>query len=188
MTGSVGFISPTQEQLFNAWADFTGEQLIMNSLYQDRNILPSKYSAEIDDDAISRVTEILKQAIDTNPDNIANMLGQLVSETKPSLSDTIQAPEQKIKSDQLALTIQSLDCLQHPCLRLFYSITRDRNKILVFANGETFELAYHLLEFIQTLCDSRFFPAGTFQPWINHSEVTDFLTILYNRGYLVENE
>jgi len=187
MTGSVGFISPNQEQLFNAWADFTADKLVDPGLYHDPGITLTEHPAEIDDDAIKRVSELLKQAIDTSPDHLRQMLGELVSQTKPSLLDTIQVPEHEITVDELLSRVKTTAYFPHPGLRIYYSLTDNKNKVLVFYNGESTEMTVELLPFIQILCEKKHFNAGTFNPWSDTPESIELLVNLINQGYLLED-
>ena len=188
MTGSVGFISPSQEQLFNAWADFNGENLPGDCVYEDKDINATHHPGEIDDQAINRVTKILKQSIDTSPDAIRRMLGQLVSETKPSLSDTMQALEREISTDELFQKLSSSTYYPHPGLRLFYSLSDNQQDLLLFANGETFELSSDLLPFVQLLTEYAEYTPAMLEEWVSNRSAAGILTILINRGYIVEDD
>ena len=188
MTGSVGFISPNQEQLFNAWADFIADNLTEPRLYQDPDIKFTTQPAEIDDDAIQRISELLKQAIDTSPDLIRQMLGQLVSEIKPTLLDTIQESEDEISTEEHIKRLETTAYFSHPALRIYYSVTGSENKVVVFYNGENVEMTVDLLPFVQILCEKKHFNVGTFSPWSNRPESIQLLTNLINEGYLIEDD
>lgn len=188
MTGSVGFISPNQEQLFNAWADYSVDKMIGSRLYQDADIRLTDHPEEIDDDAIRRISQMLKHAIDLNPDNIRQMFGQLVSETKPSLVDTMHAPEQEITEAQLITKLATTDYYLHPCVRMYYSLADDRQKLFIFFNGETTELSSDLLPFVQLLCKQKHYNAGTFYQWKESMAAIELLGLLVNQGYLVEDD
>jgi len=187
MTGSVGFISPTQEQLFNAWADFNAENLIANNLYQDAGITITGHPEEIDNEAIRRISDFLKQAIDTSPDVIRQMFGQLVSETKPSLIDTMHVPGHKTSETELVSKLAVTDFFPHPGLRMYYSITADRNRLLLFFNGESVELSTELLPFVQLLCENNQYHPGTFDQWKENPAALKLLCKLINQGYVVED-
>ncbi len=188
MTGSVGFISPNQEQLTNAWADYSVDNLSGNIHYQDADITLTDHPAEIDETAIRRISEIISQAIDTRPDSIRKMFGQLVSETKPSLVDTMHPRGQKTSAKELVSKLDRLDLYLHPCLRMYYSLTQNKKKLLLFFNGESIELSAELLPFVQLLCEKKHYSMGIFNQWIATPEVVELLADLFNQGYLIENE
>lgn len=188
MTGSVGFISPNREQLFNAWADFTADNSIEPGLYHDPGIRLTEHPAEIDDDAIMRISKMLKQTIDTSPDHLRQMLGQLVSQTKPSLLDTMQPAEQEITATELISKLSTTAFYSHPGLRMYYSLADEKNKVLVFYNGESAQLTAELLPFVQILSENKHYSAGTFIPWGESTESIELLVNLINQGYLLEDD
>ena len=188
MTGSVGFISPTREQLFNAWADFNADKMTDNGLYQDADISLTEHPKEIDNDAIRRISDLLKQAIDTSPDTIRQMFGQLVSETKPSLLDTMQATSQEIALDELVTKLSTSGFYPHPALRMFYSVADNKQQLYVFFNGEQQVLPTELLPMAQLLCEHKNYDADVFSEWIHNPAAIQLLGILINQGYLVEDD
>jgi 50S ribosomal protein L16 3-hydroxylase len=187
MTGSVGFISPGQEQLFNSWADFTAEHLVQNMVYQDADISLSKTPGMIDDVSIERVTKMLKNVIDLRPDMIKKMFGQLVSETKTNLSETILPPDSLLSASEVLESMAESDYICHPCVRMFYSFTND-DQPLLFANGETFELSPENTALVQLLCAQKHYPAGSFNDLIESQPAIELLVSLVNHGYIVADE
>jgi len=86
MTFSIGFRAPTQIDMLDAVVNGLLEQQLGKAEYSDPDLLLNKHSSEIDTQAVTRLKQMLHQAIDDAEPILARVLGKAVTETKPSLT------------------------------------------------------------------------------------------------------
>lgn len=185
MTGSVGFISPKQNELFNSWADHISEGLTDNSRYQDPEIFATDNPGLITHEAISKISHLLGQAIYTNPDYITRWFGEMISEAKPHLILDVP-PDLEFNTDKFKKNHQELAFCRHPYLRIFYSLTDEG--LILFANGESFDLSIETEPFVRFICEHDDYPENCFAQWLDNDECMACLVMLINRGYIVQHE
>jgi 50S ribosomal protein L16 3-hydroxylase len=84
MTYSIGFRTPSFQELGEAFLHFMAESVELPGRYADPDLTVTKKPAEIDNAMLSRVAGAL-QSIDFTSDDIAIFLGEYLSEPKPSV-------------------------------------------------------------------------------------------------------
>lgn len=181
MTGSVGFISPTQQQLFTEWADSCIEKLDQKTRYSDADLNIPEDPALLDDDAINRMTALIRSAC-TDKANLKSWMGKLVSESKPHLSPHDFAPEEPFNQSQLLAALSENVFIRNPYLRTYYAT--ENQQVLLFANGEVHPLGLESREFASLFCNTQTFQAGQLLNW-NQPDVLSCLLKFYNQGYLM---
>lgn len=120
MTYSIGFRAPSYENLSNDFLTFLQDKIANNSLaingrYSDADLAASDHPAKISNDMVQKVNHHL-QEIKWGNDDVANFLGQQLTEPKPdvvfeannALDQT--AFDAAISTQRLVLDLQSL-CL-----------------------------------------------------------------------------
>lgn len=187
MTGSVGFISPGQNELFSSWADFITQRLPDRKRYRDPGIKPADNPFIIDDKSIAQISTMLKECIHTDPASIMTWFGQMISESKPHLTIEDSLTENLINSESFMEKQLSQSFYKHPYLRIFYS-KPGKEQILLFANGESFYLPADAETFVRFICEQQQYPAGCFEPWLPRPDYINCLVSLINRGYIVQDE
>lgn len=85
LTLSVGFRSPSQLQLLEAFTHTLLEQEITEKLYSDADVKVCHSTTEIDSAATRRVYQLLLQGLNDNTELLPLAMGRLLTETKPTL-------------------------------------------------------------------------------------------------------
>lgn len=84
MTYSIGFRTPSFQELGESFLHFMAESVDLPGRYADPDLAPTKRPAEIGNAMLSRVASAL-QNIDFTSDDVAIFLGQYLSEPKPTV-------------------------------------------------------------------------------------------------------
>jgi 50S ribosomal protein L16 3-hydroxylase len=87
MTLSIGFRAPTQAEAMDALLNELLEQGLAKQHYQDGNLNVVEGEYEINEQAIANVKSLLLKMLDDAGPLLAQALGKLVTETKPSLME-----------------------------------------------------------------------------------------------------
>ena len=90
MTFSIGFRAPSQIDMLDAVVNTMLEHGLGKTRYNDSDLVLSTHSAQIDEQAITRLKNMLHQAIDDAEPILASALGKFVTETKSSLSAVVE--------------------------------------------------------------------------------------------------
>ena len=182
MTGSIGFISPKQDQMFHSWADFIAERLPTHKHYSDPDISATSEPYLVDSKAIEKAAALLRETIDTDSSTLTRWFGQMVSASKPHLE--IEKPHSLLLENELKDYLVNTDLIKHPYLRMFYSQSHN-NLVLLFAQGESYELASDNNDFVRFLCQNHEFLKGSLSAWMDNQDCTQCLLSLINQGYLM---
>lgn len=183
LTASIGFTSPTLEQLFSAWADHIGQQLPLLH-YRDPLAVGSDEPYRITDQEISQVAVLLSQAIQDDSITLRNFFGELISQGKPGLAPSPREDADPV--DRLWFSTKGINhyWVRHPAVRMFYHC--DADGLSLFANGCRFRFMPEDVEFVRQLCEQRSFIAGFFQRWVQHQQALNCLVDLINSGCMLE--
>ena len=92
MTYSIGFRAPKTQELQHEFLNYLQDHIQAKGLYSDPNLSLQNHPAEISDDMISKVGEML-QKITWDKKHVADFLGKYLSEPKV---DVVFAPNKKI--------------------------------------------------------------------------------------------
>ncbi len=173
LTGSIGFVSPRENEIFQSWADSVAEYLGNDCRYQDHGLKVQHHHAEIMPDALEQFAGILKSCIDTSPQALAAWFGQMITEPKHNLY--VEESEQAY-TDEAVKQITGLRW--HPFIKpLFF---KGPDEIMLFVSGESFRFSPADAGFIEMLCNSREITLGRL-PGNAHR---DLIRSLLNKGYL----
>ena len=152
MTYSVGFRAPSHAEVLRSFTDFVGEKLTSESRYSDPGIATQTNPGEISADALTQIRGIFNQYLN-DESQVAQWLGEYV--TDPKYPDIDQTPEDTITLEQLqnALTDGDLLLNRNEGSRFsYYSL--GENKVLLFADGESFECDGESSQLAQVLCQT----------------------------------
>lgn len=154
MTYSIGFRTPTGEELANQFLGYLQEQVCLTDVYADPELTPPEHSAEIGPAMITQVAGILAR-IRWDEGQVADFLGRYLSEPKAHVF--YDPPEEPLSRRAFGAA------LKHEGFRL------DLRSILLFAgerfylNGEPVEVPEAQAETVRQLADRRALPPET--PW-----------------------
>lgn len=187
ITLSIGFRAPSIGELADRFASHLASTMMQPQRYQDPDLFPQIASGEISAEAISRVQELLRQAINDR-ESVTQWFGELVTEPKnPSI---LQAPEQQLDRAMVEHIWQKNWRLQtNEGSRFAY--TAEPSGINIFVDGqqiilgELTELDYICaLEFAQNLCRIDSLPARDLIGCNQNPALMDAVHQLLNTGSL----
>ncbi len=87
MTFSIGFSSPTQAEMLDSLVNTMLEQGVGKQRYSDPDLVLAQHGAEIDAKAVTRLKNMLHEAICEAEPLLVDALGKFVTETKSSLAE-----------------------------------------------------------------------------------------------------
>jgi 50S ribosomal protein L16 3-hydroxylase len=185
MTGSVGFVSPRESELFESWSDEVLSSLSINPVYADPDLQPQSHPAEISRQSLDKISQALDRLIDESRNQRDAWIGKMLSRSKSNLF--IEPPEETLPATEVRQIVQQCGLLRHPYLRLFFSRQNNGN-FLLFANGEAFEISREHAGFVEYLCAQQHYLPAELIAWLEDSENLQLVTELFNRGYLEQDE
>ncbi len=140
ITCSIGFRAPSYGEVLEGFSHHISEQLSDRLRYSDADLKLQASPGEITTDAILRVQNILKEALE-QPEQIAQWLGQHM--TEPKYPDHLE--ETGIDEDQLSAGT-----------RLAWH-QGESHQLMLFVNGSVIGVMEEKLEAVKALCDHRTF-------------------------------
>jgi 50S ribosomal protein L16 3-hydroxylase len=171
---SVGYRAVSHADLLNDFISHITQNLSPKLTYQDADLKTQSHSAEITDDAITRITDIFKDYLNPQHPEVRRWFGRYMSDPK---SESNEAPVDPIESiDELLEEIQAGATLyRHPASRFAFTI---ENKLpLLFIDGNDYKVTAN---FAETLCRDRIVNSDLIT---NANKLEQQLVIdLYNNG------
>ncbi|MES2499305.1 MAG: cupin domain-containing protein [Pseudomonadota bacterium] len=150
MTYSVGFRAPNQQELMHEFLSYLQDNLSFvnteNILYSDPDLTLQKHPAEISDDMINQVREML-QKISWDKQHVADFLGKYLTEPKP---DVFFEPADGLSKKQF------LKHLQQKTLRLDLKSQLLFTNDVFYLNGEKLQVEDVLIETMQDFANNRY--------------------------------
>lgn len=144
MTLSVGFRAPSQQELINSWIESITNSTEFKRRYSDKKRVIQKHSAEITNNDIAELSNIIIEGINSQKSNLPLWLGKHLTETKGNAA---------VDDDALTetLDIGSESYIRQSWLRLAY--IENKNTLHFFADGDHFELSSEEKDAIIYLCE-----------------------------------
>mgnify|MGYP003706140443 CR=1 FL=1 len=151
MTFSIGFRAPKQVEILDALVNILLEKDLGKRHYSDSDLQLTEYEYEINSQSISRLKQLLHDAVDEAEPLLANAFGKLVTETKPCLYELASEQFSELPSvDELDKQFSQGHYLQkNSYLRFAWS----QDKVLYIA-GEAYELADSDIELVCLLAEN----------------------------------
>ena len=146
MTYSIGFRTPSFQELGEAFLQFMAESVELPGRYADPDLAKTTKPAEIDNAMLARVAETLRK-IKFNDDDFAIFLGEYLSEPKPSVFFDPPA-----RATSLPRFLQLAEKRGLKLSRKTRMLYRGRH---VFINGESFAAGSADRRALVTLADRR---------------------------------
>jgi 50S ribosomal protein L16 3-hydroxylase len=146
MTYSIGFRAPKTQELMHEFLSYLQDNVADEGLYTDADLMLQKHPAEISDDMIAKVSNILHQ-ISWDKNSVADFLGKYLTEPKLDLvfepSRTISKVEftKLLSKKTLHLSLKSQLLFAH---NIFYM------------NGETLTVPGEIINYMQELADKKY--------------------------------
>jgi 50S ribosomal protein L16 3-hydroxylase len=176
MTYSIGFRAPKTQELQHEFLNFLQDNLNAEGLYADADLALQKHPAEISDNMVKKVSEML-QKMTWDKNSVADFLGKYLTEPK---LDVVFEPNRKISkaefSKQLATKTLHLD------LKSQLLFTQNN----FYLNGEKLAITKDLSACMRELADKRYLNTPQLQASI-HAALGDVLYESYLAGFICFN-
>ena len=151
MTYSIGFRTPSWQELGEAFLNFMADNVELPGRYADPDLAFSKHPAKIGDEMLDQVSRQFAK-LAAKQDDIAIFLGEHLTEPKPTVWFTPAEKPLPLSRFVAAATKRGLKL--HRKSRMLY-----RNKF-VFINGESFQPSGADRRLLKDLADNRSIAAG----------------------------
>lgn len=153
MTFSFGFRAPKKIELLDAVVDSLLENSQAKDLYADPDLRIGKNTAEIDQQAVARVKQLLHQAVDEAEPFLARVLAKFVTETKPSLENlAAEYTTEEMTIDDLNRLFERGEQLQRNAYFRFAWVKEKQGGFLFMA-GEAYPVDDKGLQFLPLLTE-----------------------------------
>lgn len=184
MTISAGFRSATQAEMLDQLVNNLLEAGDGGERYADADLDYSQDSAEIDGAVLQRVKQQLHQLIDKSDASLLRSVGQLVTETKPSLLDWAeQFVEEEVNQTLLQQGFADGNRLQKkPFIRMAWHA--DEQQITLFCQGEAYGLASSesMQRCVQQLAEASQLAKQDWQQIQQHPDLVEVFVDLVSDG------
>jgi 50S ribosomal protein L16 3-hydroxylase len=171
---SIGFRATSHADIVNGFIDHLTQNLSPLLTYQDPDQLVQQHSNEIKQDALDRVTEILKEYLRPDHPELQRWFGRFVSDNK---ADLMTEPEIEVDSiEELQQLADTAVINRSPASR--FAFAQNPENTLLFIDGEDYEVN---AEFAKALCKQRQINLDELIEIANNDEVL-FIIELYNQG------
>jgi 50S ribosomal protein L16 3-hydroxylase len=176
MTCSVGFRSPSQQELAAGWLQELLDRSSERLRYRDPTPLSTGLGGEIPSASVNQVRALLTELCQWDEVALSSWFGRFITEPKPQLEPDPADPQ--LQEDELSGRLDEGELLvSHPHARLAFSA--DAACPQLFADGQSFALT-ELPAWVAQLCDRRPIGRADIEP-----EHFALLLELYNQGSLL---
>jgi 50S ribosomal protein L16 3-hydroxylase len=176
MTYSIGFRTPSWQELGEAFLNFMADNVDLPGRYADPGLAFSKHPAKIGDDMLDQVSRQFAK-LAAKPDDIAIFLGEHLTEPKPTVWFTPAA--KPLSLPRFITSAQKHGLRLHRKSRMLY-----RSKFL-FLNGESFQPTGSDRRLLQELADQRTLAPGMIND--ASADLKESLHQWYLDGWLAAN-
>lgn len=133
MTISIGFRAPSADEAITSFADYIGEGLPASLRYADAAMAPPSDPAELDDEALVRMRELILNTMD-DPAQLAQWFGRVM--TQPKYVDQLQPSDSPTDVEQLVAELHNGTELERTLgSRFAYRLLDDEHATL-FVDGD----------------------------------------------------
>jgi 50S ribosomal protein L16 3-hydroxylase len=176
MTCSVGFRSPSQQELAAGWLQDLLDRSSDTRRYRDPPALPAGLGGEIPASSIATVRQLLAELCDWRDTDLADWFGRFITEPKPQLEPAPAEPELALH-DLAARLASGAQLVCHPYARLAFNGAHGTARL--FADGQSFAIE-EIPGWMRRLCNRQS---------VGAQDVADrdhgLLLELYNQGSLL---
>lgn len=176
MTYSIGFRAPKTQELVHEFLNYLQDNIQTEGLYEDPNLSVQEHPAEINNEMIDKVSEML-QKITWDKTNVADFLGKYLTEPKP---DVVFEPARKISQAEFINRLSKKPLVLNLKSQLLFT----QNNF--YLNGEKLTVAAELIGYMQDLADNRICETPALQANI-HAVIGDMLFESYLAGFVCFN-
>jgi len=181
MTYSVGFRAPTHRDLVGDFLQHALEQIDPDARYSDPDLTPVEHPGALNDDARTKVRDLLYGLIDDN-DTVDRWLGRYL--TRPTRDRAAVPPRRSVSADALTDALQQGTALRRGPVAHLAFLEHDDGTATLFVNGEARSLDDALAYAAPLVTGRRHIPADTLTPHLDDEAFVTLLTDLVNEGVL----
>jgi 50S ribosomal protein L16 3-hydroxylase len=182
MTCSVGFRTPTFQEMVADWCDEMIEHHIPPGRYRDGIIEPQQAIGEILPQALSRMHSLMKKLLETDPEQQARWFGRFMTDPKAHLQ--VFPREQDLTPEEVKQSLQTSDWVMRNGWSRF-AFSRGAHQDFLYVNGNDYGLSKTLHPLLVMLTQNRTIEMGELQKWCQIPESLEILTRLFNEGHLI---
>ena len=178
MTYSIGFRAPKTQELMHEFLSYLQDNidaggLSVDSLYRDPDLSLQNHPAEISEDMIKQVSEMLTK-ITWNKQHVADFLGQYLTEPKP---DVVFEPSRKFSKNEFIKQLAIKNVALNLKSQLLFASEQ------FYLNGEKLAVPTQLIACMRDLADKRYLITTGQQANIN-ADVAEMLHEHYLAGFI----
>jgi 50S ribosomal protein L16 3-hydroxylase len=171
MTYSIGFRTPTCQELSEQFLVYLQDRISIAGVYADPDLKSQKYPSEISEEMVQQVAKTIRK-VRWDDEDIANFLGSYLSDPKPHIY--FDAPANPLTEARFVLALKKGNViLDLQSQMLCYKQT-------VFMNGESHSVGKGSFQILRELADTRQLPPSAKLT----AEATALLYEFYLDGYV----
>ena len=183
MTCSVGFRTPTFQEMTSAWCDELIEHQVPDGRYRDGELAEQSAPAEIGAASLSRVREHLLRFLQLDPEQQERWFGRYITEPKDHLQ--IEPLEEPISATQFLNRLRSEGKIERNSGSRYAFIRGQADDDYLFVSGREYPLAKGNGKFLESITGMRILQQEELEPWLGNDECLELLTQLYNHGHML---
>jgi 50S ribosomal protein L16 3-hydroxylase len=171
MTYSIGFRTPTYQELSEQFLVYLQDRISIAGVYADPDLKTQKHPSEISKEMVQQVAQAIRK-VQWDDEDVANFLGSYLSEPKPHIY--FNAPAKPLSEGRFALALKKGNITLDLQSQMLCS------KQTIFMNGESHSVGKGSFQILRELADTRQLPAASKLT----SEATALLYEFYLNGYV----
>lgn len=171
MTYSIGFRTPTYQELAEQFLVYLQDRISVEGVYADPDLKAQKHPSEIGDAMLEQVGKAIKK-IQWDKEDIANFLGSYLSEPKPHVY--FDAPVKPLSAQRFS------DRLATRKIELNRKTQMLCSGKMVFINGDSIKVGKACYRILRELADTRELSAGSNFP----GKTVELLYEFYLEGFI----
>lgn len=182
ITLSIGFRSPTQEEVITSFADYVCQAHGAEQHLDDPDLQPQDNPGLISDAPLDALERILRERL-LDRRQLALWFGQFT--TEPKHEHIVQPPEDPwAEDDILGLVEEDAVIRWNEGSRFAYHVQGEET--FFFVDGERFILRGDACELAPLLCAAHRFSGASLQPWMDDPATRELIVTLFNQGSLYD--
>lgn len=181
VTFSIGFRAPSHAELLTSYLDEHITRLKDDLRYRDPDLSEKPNTGEISTAAINNIQEILLSHFN-DKSIIADWFGRFITDY---LNDDEYIPENTLSTEEFLDSFKHEGFLRRPAqVRANYIKNNDKN-ISLYINGDHYPIINRAQTIAMLFCDQHILKYDNLKPDLKDTSTLEFLSNLYNNGYLV---
>lgn len=178
MTFSIGFRTPANAELIGGFVDDLLPKLNDLQRYEDKDLQIQDNPGEISAQALKQIQTIIHQAT-SNKQQVNRWFGRYI--TEPKHGDVPEDRSEFISTDEFKRQLSKAGILVRSEYSRF-SFINEKNHVLLYIDGEEYELPTHWTYLVQLICNHRILKEELLTPYLDDDAFIDLFCALYNHS------